>query len=92
MVSEADDGAIPESFVEQVKNALEHLYDLSHLQRHPLAREAGGAPNDEAGGLRLRRELMQAVERLAAQHSPASRATPRSRAWQTCCGCTIWRA
>jgi len=70
MVSEADDGAIPESFVEQVKNALEHLYDLSHLQRHPLAREAGGAPNDEAGGLRLRRELMQAVERLAAQAQP----------------------
>jgi CheY-like chemotaxis protein len=56
----------PESFVEQVKLALEHLYDFPYLQRHPLAQaisEKAEKPG-EAAGQRLRRELIAAIETL----------------------------
>ena len=54
------------AFVEQVKQALEHLYDFPFLQLHPLAQELGPAPNhpSESPGQRLRRELIAAVETL----------------------------
>ena len=56
----------PETLVEQVKGALEHLYDLNYLQHHPLVqaegRSAGGPA--EIAGQRLRGELAGAVESL----------------------------
>jgi CheY-like chemotaxis protein len=56
----------PESFTEQVKNALEHLYDLSYLQHHPLLPEIqpGVGQPAEIAGQRLRRELAAAIEAL----------------------------
>jgi CheY-like chemotaxis protein len=56
----------PETFVKQVKDALEHLYDLPTLQRHPLARGdgLGTETSDEMAGQHLRRELADAIEAL----------------------------
>lgn len=51
---------------EQVKDALEHLYDLSYLERHPLAERWSEAnPPLEMAGQRLRRELLAAIELLS---------------------------
>lgn len=56
----------PETFIGQVKAALEHLYDLLYLQRYPVVWEgeshAGRAV--EIGGQRLRQELAAAIETL----------------------------
>lgn len=56
-----------EAAVNQVKDALEHLYDLSYLQKHLLAQEEGRTANGviEIAGERLRRELAAAVESLS---------------------------
>ncbi len=56
-----------EQFIEQVKQALEHLYDFLYLQRHPLAREGDASParSGETAGQRLRRELIAAIETLS---------------------------
>lgn len=56
----------PESFVKQVKDALEHLYDFPYLQRHPLAhgRESNPEHPRETAGQQVRRELMDAIEAL----------------------------
>jgi len=55
-----------ESFAQQVKNALEHLYDLSYLQHHPLRLEVqpGTGQPVEIAGQRLRRALAAAIEAL----------------------------
>ncbi len=70
------DQPLPESFVEQVKLALEHLYDFPYLQRHPLAQSvhSGQEKPGEMAGHRLRRELMAAIETL----NPGSEAQFRS--------------
>lgn len=62
----AETGTPPLAFVEQVKQALEHLYDFPFLQLHPLAQELDPAPNHptESPGQRLRRELIAAIETL----------------------------
>ena len=56
----------PETFVEQVKDALEHLYDLTYLQRHLLAHKDGSIPerSTEIAGQTLRQELAAAIEAL----------------------------
>jgi len=59
-------GEPPASFIEQVREALHHLYDLGYLESHPLR----GAENMTSGetrelvGQRLRRELASALEAL----------------------------
>ena len=57
---------LPAAFVEQVKQALEHLYDFPYLQNHPLAAEGGPTADrpGETAGQRLRRELIAAIETL----------------------------
>ncbi|MCS7220442.1 MAG: response regulator [Anaerolineae bacterium] len=59
-------GVLPNTFIEHVKQALEHLYDFPYLQCHPLAQEIGPAPDrpGETAGQRLRRELIAAIETL----------------------------
>lgn len=52
-----------DALIELVKQALENLYDLPTLQRHPLAARVQHGP-DELPGHRLRHELMAAVESL----------------------------
>lgn len=66
----------PTEFVEQVKQALEHLYDFAYLQRLPLAQAL--APDKRQAsqtlGHHLRRELLTAVEAI----SPDPRSSPQS--------------
>ncbi len=56
----------PQEFVEQVKQALERLYDFGFLQTHPLAQPlaVGKRRPSETEGHHLRRELMTAIEAL----------------------------
>ncbi len=57
---------LPAAFVEQVRSALAHLYDLEYLKRHPLllpgVRRTRKAP--EIGGQQLRQALASAIEEL----------------------------
>jgi len=66
MPSHADDGTIPESFIEQVKEVLENLYDLPYLQKHPLSTELFGGPltGSDTPAQSLRREVMASIELL----------------------------
>ncbi|MCD6289441.1 MAG: response regulator [Anaerolineae bacterium] len=59
-------GELPETFVDQVKQALEHLYDFSFLQHHPLAQGIARVATrvGEIPGQLLRRELISAIEAL----------------------------
>ncbi|MBI1877707.1 MAG: response regulator [Chloroflexi bacterium] len=72
--------SLPEEFVDQVKQALEHLYDFPSLQHHPLALlddPAGEGPGETAGQ-RLRKELLMAVETLSPEPGAAFR-SPHAR-------------
>lgn len=54
----------PESFVQDIREALEHLYDFPFLQTHPLTNKLGEfnrRPN-ETGGQHLRRLMIEAIE------------------------------
>ncbi len=55
-----------EAFVEQVKQALEHLYDFAYLQQHLLARvyDNDGDLSAKTAGRQLRYELVTAIESL----------------------------
>lgn len=61
-----DSADIPEHFIEQIKNALENLYDFPVLQRHPLvnAIQEQVQSSNEPAAHRLRRELIEAIETL----------------------------
>jgi CheY-like chemotaxis protein len=55
----------PETWVEQVKDALEHLYDLAHLQHHPLVGSLfAGSVSTGIAAQRLRAALVDAIEAL----------------------------
>ena len=58
--------ALFEEFVEEVKQALGHLYDFAYLQQHPLARLYDGDDDLSAktAGRQLRFELIKAIESL----------------------------
>ncbi len=58
--------ALFEAFVDQVKQALERLYDFAYLQQHPLARAYDGesALSAKTAGRQLRYELVTAIESL----------------------------
>lgn len=49
--------------VEQVRDALAHLYDPGHLQTHPLAALAAGSDGTSRARA-LQRALLEAVEAL----------------------------
>lgn len=70
-------------FREQVHDALVHLHDPSHLQRHPLASlaRAAGSPAREDSGRALRRALVEAIEGLAptGRRGPDPQAARRHR-------------
>jgi len=55
-----------EEYHEQVKEALEHLYDLAYLQNLPLARLPATSGNRQSSGMGrvLHRELITAIETL----------------------------
>ncbi|NLF01255.1 MAG: response regulator [Anaerolineales bacterium] len=55
----------PASFTDQVKDALEHIYDLGYLQNLPLAHELSARDGGlEIAGQHLRRELLAALEAI----------------------------
>ena len=55
----------PDDFVENVKDALEHLYDFPHLQHHPLIEDSKlAAQSPESPVQQLRRKLMEVIETL----------------------------
>jgi CheY-like chemotaxis protein len=60
-------GDPPEGFIKQVKDALKHLYDLPHLQRHPLAQVSDPSMErpTESPGQQLRRGIIAAIESLS---------------------------
>jgi len=71
--------SLPETWADQVKDALEHLYDLAYLQRHPLVGSlfADSTPASIAGQ-RLRAALADAIEALNPGKGVAFRA-PHAR-------------
>lgn len=77
-----DEIALPEAFLDQVKQVLEHLYDFPFLNRHPLARDtAEPTPSrnvsaNEPLGHVLRRELIAAIETLNPGHGIGVRSNP----------------
>lgn len=80
MTSESAHTQPPKEYVEQVKQALERLYDLPFLQTFPLAQQVAAARqrSGETAGHQLRRELMLAIEALSpepgtAVHTPDAR-------------------
>jgi DNA-directed RNA polymerase specialized sigma24 family protein len=55
----------PDDFIEQVKDALEHLYDFPHLQNHPLIDKSNlPEQSPESPVQQLRRELLELIETL----------------------------
>lgn len=69
-----------QSFIDDVKVALEHLYDFAFLQKLPLAQRLPDGKNraSQTLGHHLRRELIEAIEALspepgAAAHTPDMR-------------------
>ena len=67
MTTMHDTSSPPPEFVEQVKQALEHLYDFAYLQRLPLAQQLVPATthSSQMVGHQLRRELLTAVEAIS---------------------------
>jgi CheY-like chemotaxis protein/transposase len=61
------DDSLPDEFIEQIKQVLEHLYDFPYLQRHPLAKDDDPNGNTPAQprAQRLRREVLAAIEALS---------------------------
>jgi CheY-like chemotaxis protein len=61
-----EQASVPQAFIKQVRDALEHLYDFPYLQCHPLAQEGEltSERSHEVPGQRLRRELMTTIEKL----------------------------
>jgi CheY-like chemotaxis protein len=66
-------------FIEQVRDALAHLYDHVHLQRHPLAKRwvAPQSVTTRTRGQELRRILLDAIEALNPGDNVPLRATER---------------
>lgn len=58
---------VPAEFLEQVKQALDNLYDFPALQRSPLAKrlQAEFRQSREAAGQQLRRQLIEVIEQLS---------------------------
>lgn len=68
-----------DDFAALVRDALVHLYDVAHLQRHPLARLVAAplSPSRDAGKA-LRRLLLDTVEQL----NPGDCPSPNDKEWR----------
>jgi CheY-like chemotaxis protein len=70
----------PPEFEQLVRDALNHLYDTSYLQNHPLASLPASHPGDR-GALRGKRLLQALLDAIDSLHPPQG--TPSSqRAWR----------
>lgn len=72
------------AFVNQVRDALEHLYDPFHLQRHPLSllihAEVAGTSLRTPDGRRLRDDLVTAIQALRPKKNSPVR-SPQTRVY-----------
>lgn len=70
---------IPDDFVALVRNALMHLYDRAHLQRHPLGKLVtdGDAPFDDTAKA-LRHLLLDTLEQL----NPGPHVSRNDKEWR----------
>lgn len=73
-------GAPSETFIKQIKEVLENLYDFPYLQRHPLAAagETIAGHSVDAAARSLRRDLITAIEALS-PGAEVSAQTPQAR-------------
>ena len=70
---------VPDDFVALVRNALMHLYDHAHLQRHPLVRlVADPAVRFEDAAKALRHLLLDTLEQL----NPGPRVSRNDKEWR----------
>lgn len=71
--------SVPEDFVALVRDALAHLYDYAHLQRHPLA-QLGRGSNDPLydSATALRHLLLEALEQL----NPGASVSRNDKRWR----------
>ena len=56
--------SVPDDYVSQVRDALSHLYDYAHLERHPLARLVGSATEAGDVAAALRDVLLDVLQRI----------------------------
>ena len=63
---------VPDDFGALVRDALTHLYDLAHLERHPLTRLVPSSEESLGLGRDLRRYLLDAVEEIRVSGPVAS--------------------
>jgi CheY-like chemotaxis protein len=72
-------GGVPDGFAGQVRDALLHLYDYAHLQRHPLARLAAVAARSGGGSAKALRDLLlDTIEQL----HPGANVSPNDKEWR----------
>lgn len=69
----------PDDFIDLVRDALLHLYDLPRLQTHALAEASGNAGAAASRGGGLRQALLDAIEALHTEPGTAA----DSRPWRT---------
>jgi CheY-like chemotaxis protein len=70
-----------DQFLELTKNALEHIYDLTHLENHPFALKVK-RKDDIAGGTRgqlLQKDLSRAIDILDSERVRSSGSSPSRR-------------
>ena len=70
-----------DQFLELTKNALEHIYDLTHLENHPFALRVK-RKDDVAGetrGLLLQKDLSRAIDILDSEQVRSSGSSPSRR-------------
>jgi CheY-like chemotaxis protein len=81
--SENHDAQAMADFANEVKDALQHLYDFPYLQKHPLARyaDAAASASQAMRGQWLRREIITTIEALAPESALSFRA-PQARPYQ----------
>ncbi len=69
---------LPEDFALLVRDALAHLYDFAHLERHPLGRLAGTAEPFQDTGKALRALLLDTLEQL----NPGDSVSRNDKEWR----------
>jgi CheY-like chemotaxis protein len=72
------ESGIPESFSNEVRDAYAHLYDLAHLERHPLGHLVRYRSPEQSIGRRLRALLQDALEQIR----PPADLAPSDRTWR----------
>jgi CheY-like chemotaxis protein len=80
--SDQTGNALFEEFIEQIKQALDHLYDFPYLQQHALARiyDSKSDLSARTSGRQLRQELIAAIESFKPKAGATFRA-PEARVY-----------